>query len=153
EASGEPALPHEARRIAGGERRADDAGEPESLCVEALRPQQTLDLDREIADAARRQARQRNRARVVELIWEERQVEADLEAIDDREAADQIHGELAHDELAGDGVAAARDERIVRVGQPQAGGEAEVRRDEGAVDAEVALRGDRGMEAFGVERG
>ena len=92
-------------------------------------------------------------APVVELIGHERQVDAELQSIEEREAADEIHAELTRHQLADERVAAAGDQRIVGVAEPQPGGEAEVGRDEGAVDAEVSLRGDRGMEALGVEGG
>src|SRR6185369_6379627 len=153
EAAGDAALPHENRRIARRKGGAEDAGEAEALMRPVRRPQEALDLERQIADAARGEVGDGDGARVVELIGKERQVEADLEAIEDGERADEIHAELAHDDLAGGGVAATEDEWIVAVAEPQARGEAEVRRDEGAVDAEVAAAGDGRMEVLGVEAG
>src|SRR5262249_13918175 len=113
-----------------------------------------FELEREIADAGGGEVGQRQGARVVELVRDERHVDAELESIEDGEAADEIHAELALDQPADERAVAAADvERILAVAQPQAGGEAEVRRDEGAVDTEVTLRGDRGVEALGVEGG
>ena len=66
------------------------------------RPQEPLDLEREIADAGGGETGHGDGARVVELIRDERQIDAELEAIEEREAADEIDAELAHDELAGE---------------------------------------------------